>query len=311
MSENGVLPVADLYAEHRRFLWSLSYRMLGSASDADDVVQDTFMRALERPPQRLDEPVRPWLVKVALNLSRDHLRRRRRRDYVGPWLPSPIDTSDEPAPPSHEPSIDGTRTLEGRYDLLESVSFAFLLALEALTPTQRAVLLLRDVFDYSVKETADALDLSEANVKTTHHRARHAMAEYDRRRLIPTSEVQQAARTALVEFMRKLKNHDVAGIEAMLAEDVRTMTDGGGEFRAALRPIVGRDKVARFYLAVVEPDVIGHPQHLNGMPGFVFDVPSPRERGASRYAVSIALNRDGRISEIFVISATRKLAAVK
>src|SRR5512144_3416748 len=120
VSENDVLPVADLYAEHRRFLWSLSYRMLGSASDADDVVQDTFMRALERPPQRLDEPVRPWLVKVALNLSRDHLRRRRRRDYVGPWLPSPIDTSDEPAPPSHEPSIDGTRTLEGRYDLLES-----------------------------------------------------------------------------------------------------------------------------------------------------------------------------------------------
>jgi RNA polymerase sigma-70 factor (ECF subfamily) len=310
METAAALPVADLYSEHRRFLWSLSYRMLGSAADADDVVQDTFVRAIERPPQHLDEPVRPWLVKVALNLSRDHLRRRRRRDYVGPWLPSPIETGDE-APPSHEPAIDGSRTLEGRYDLLESVSFAFLVALEALTPTQRAVLLLRDVFDYSVKETADALDLTESNVKTTHHRARHAMEEYERRRVIPTAEVRQAARSALTEFMRRLRDHDVGGIEAMLAEDVKTMTDGGGEFRAALRTIVGRDKVARFYLSVVEHDVIGHPRHLNGMPGFVFDVPAPREHGAPRYAVSIALNRDGKISEIYVVSATPKLSAIR
>lgn len=311
METPAVLPVADLFAEHRRFLWSLSYRMLGSAADADDVVQDTFMRALERPPQRVDEPMRPWLVKVALNLSRDQLRRRRRRDYVGPWLPSPIDTDGEPAPPSHEPAIAGTHTLEGRYDLLESVSFAFLLALEALTPTQRAVLLLRDVFDYSVKETADALDLTESNVKTTHHRARNAMEDYDRRRLIPTSEVQEAARMALTEFMRKLRDHDVSGIEAMLAEDVKTMTDGGGEFRAALRTIVGRDKVARFYLSVVEPDAIGHARHLNGMPGAVFDVPAPREHGASRYAVSIALNREGKIAGIYVVSATPKLSAIR
>lgn len=311
MESAAELPVADLYAEHRRFLWSLSYRMLGSAADADDVVQDTFMRALERPPQRLDQPLRPWLVKVTLNLSRDHLRRRRRREYVGPWLPSPIDTAGEPAPPSHEPAIDRAQTLEGRYDLLESVSFAFLLALEALTPTQRAVLLLRDVFDYSVKETADALDVTESNVKTTHHRARHAMADYDRRRLIPTAELHEAARTALTEFMRKLRDHDVVGIEAMLAEDVKTMTDGGGEFRAALRTIVGRDKVARFYLSVVEPDVIGHLRHLNGAPGFVFDVPSPRDHGASRYAVSIALNRGGKIAAIYVVSASAKLTAIR
>lgn len=310
METAAALPVADLYAEHRRFLWSLTYRMLGSAADADDVVQDTFVRAIERPPQRLDEPVRPWLVKVALNLSRDRLRRRRHRDYVGPWLPSPIETGDEP-PPSHEPAIDGTRTLEGRYDLLESVSFAFLLALEALTPTQRAVLLLRDVFDYSVRETADALDLTEGNVKTTHHRARNAMEEYENRRLIPTSEVQQAARTALAEFMRKLRDHDVGGIEAMLAEDVKTMTDGGGEFRAALRTIVGREKVARFYLAVAETNVVARPKDVNGMPGLVFDVPSPHEHQAPRYVVSLAMNREGKISEIYVVSATAKLSAIR
>jgi RNA polymerase sigma-70 factor (ECF subfamily) len=253
-------------------------------------------------------------VKVALNLARDLLRRRRRREYVGPWLPSPIDTGGESAPPSHEPAVDGARTLEGRYDLLESVSFAFLLALEALTPAQRAVLLLRDVFDYSVKETADALDLSEPNVKTTHHRARHAMQEYERRRLIPTTGVQDAARQALNEFMRRLQDHDVAGVEALLAEDVRTMTDGGGEFRSALRPIVGREKVARFYLAVAQTagaNASGRLQNLNGMPAMVVDIPSPPERLAPRLTLTVTLNSAGRIAEIYVVSATRKLTAIK
>jgi RNA polymerase sigma-70 factor (ECF subfamily) len=311
-TSEGRLPVADLYAEHRRFLWSLCYRMLGSAADAEDVVQDTFIRALERPPERLDAPVRPWLVRVALNLARDLLRRRRRREYVGPWLPSPIDTGSESAPPSHEPAVDGTRTLEGRYDLLESVSFAFLLALEALTPAQRAVLLLRDVFDYSVRETADALDLSEPNVKTIHHRARHAMQQYERRRLIPTSDVQDAARQALNEFIRRLQDHDVAGVEALLAEDVRTTTDGGGEFRSALRTIVGREKVARFYLAVAQTgsNVSARLQYLNAMPSMVVDIQSPPDRVAPRSTLTVTLNSAGKISEIYVVSATRKLTAI-
>jgi len=144
-------------------------------ADADDLVQETFVHAMERPPARLEEPWRPWLVRVALNLGRDLLRRRKRRAYVGPWLPSPIDTGDEASPPSHEPTFAEGMSTEGRYDMLESVSFAFLIALEALSPRQRAILLLRDVFDYSVQETAVVLDLSEANVKTSHHRARRTM----------------------------------------------------------------------------------------------------------------------------------------
>src|SRR5205814_711301 len=222
------LAIGPLFEEHRGFLWSLCYRMTGSAADADDVVQDAFVRAMERPPRRIEEPLRPWLVKVALNLARDHLRRRRRRDYVGPWLPSPIETDSEP--PSHE-----TATSEGRYDLLESVSFAFLVALEALTPTQRAVLLLRDVFDYSVKETAEALDLTETNVKTTLHRARRAMEAYNRARQIPTAARQEATAAALRQFLQALQEHDVGAIETLLADEVRTTTDGGGEFRSALK----------------------------------------------------------------------------
>jgi RNA polymerase sigma-70 factor (ECF subfamily) len=303
--------IEQLFGDHRRFLWSLSYRMTGNAADADDVVQDTFVRMMERPPARTDQSLRPWLVKVALNRSRDVLRRRKRREYVGPWLPSPIPTDEEPAPPSHEPIVEG-RSLEDRYDLLESVSFAFLVALEQLTPTQRAVLLLRDVFDYSVSEAAEALDLSEANVKTTHHRARRAMDAYNATRVVPTARVRDASRDALFEFLRRLQANDVAGVEALLARDARTTTDGGGEFRSALRTIVGRDKVARFYLAVsqIGEGVTARPLMLNGLPAVLVEAASAPDRVALRSVMQAQLDRDGKISHIFVVSATAKLSAL-
>jgi len=307
------LAIGPLFEAHRGFLWSLCYRMTGSAADADDVVQDAFVRAMERPPSRVDEPLRPWLVKVALNLARDLLRRRRRRDYVGPWLPSPIDTGDDRGtsngsePPSHEPAA-----MDGRYDLLESVSFAFLVALEALTPTQRAVLILRDVFDYSVKETASALDVTEANVKTTHHRARQAMAKYDSARQIPTAERQEASATALRRFLEALQAHDVGAIEALLADDVKTTTDGGGEFRSALRTIVGRDNVMRFYLAVsvYASDAAVKMRTLNGVPSIVADVPFPAPGVSPRFTMTAELDAHGKIAHLYVVSATRKLTAI-
>jgi RNA polymerase sigma-70 factor, ECF subfamily len=299
------LAIGSLFEEHRRFLWGLCYRMTGSAADAEDVVQDTFVRAMERPPRRVDALVRPWLAKVALNLARDVLRRRRRREYIGPWLPSPIETESEP--PSHEPL-----TVEGRYDLLESVSFAFLVALEALTPTQRAVLLLRDVFDYSVKETADALDLTDANVKTTHHRARRTLEAYDRERQMPTAARGAATGTALIQFLRALEQHDVAAIQAWLADDVRTTTDGGGEFRSALRTIVGRDKVTRFYLAIAvhAASAAVRMPVLNGVPSVVLDLLSPADRIAPRFTITAQLNAEGKIAHLYVVSATRKLTAI-
>jgi RNA polymerase sigma-70 factor (ECF subfamily) len=308
------LAIGSLFEEHRGFLWSLCYRLTGSAADADDVVQDTFVRAMERPPRRTDEPLRPWLVKVALNLGRDLLRRRKHRHYTGPWLPSPIETNSEERatsngsePPSHEPL-----STEGRYDLLESVSFAFLVALEALRPTQRAVLILRDVFDYSVRETAGALDLTEANVKTTHHRARQAMAAYDAARQIPTAERQEASATALRRFLQALQAHDVAAIETLLADEVKTTTDGGGEFRSALRTVVGREKVMRFYLAVsayAEHATIKTPT-LNGVPSVVVEVPSPAPGVAPRFTMTAELDAHGKIAHLYVVSATGKLTAI-
>ena len=226
------------FDEHRRFLWGLCYRITGSAADADDLVQDTFMRALKRGPERLDDP-RRWLTRVAVNAARDALRRRKRRAYIGPWLPTPIELAGEDAPPSYEPVADDGRTLEGRYDLLESASLAFLHALEGLTPTQRAVLLLSDVFDYSAAEVAKALDLAVGNVRTIHHRAKRAMASYDDHRAVPTASNQARTRKSLEQFLAFLGACDVSGIERMLAADVRAVSDGDGEFTATTRAILG------------------------------------------------------------------------
>jgi RNA polymerase sigma factor (sigma-70 family) len=318
------LPVTiaeEIFQQHQPFLWGLCYRLTGSTADADDLVQETFVRVLEHPPVRLDEPWRPWLVRVAMNLGRDLLRRRKRRTYVGPWLPSPLETGpaqalrtgEEESPPSYEP-VDGQSGTEGRYDLLESVSFAFLLALEALSPRQRAVLLLRDVFDYSVHETAEALGLSEANVKTSHHRARRAMQAYDRDRCIPTRTLQQRTRQVLERFLTCLINQDVAAIEALLTADVRAVSDGGGEFLAALRPVVGRDKVVRFYMKTNQrrgqsgrPDI----RMINGLPALVIEFTDNAPREVSRMVMCCELARDGRIKTLHSILASRKLTAVR
>jgi RNA polymerase sigma factor (sigma-70 family) len=288
--------------------------MTGCAADADDLVQETFVRALEHPPARTDLSWRPWLVRVALNLGRDLLRRRRRRPYVGPWLPSPLETGDEESPPSVEPVLDGAETTEGRYDLLESVSYAFLLALEALTPRQRAVLLLRDVFDYSVAETADTLEVSEAVVKTTHHRARRAMRAYDRARCVPTRSLQARTRAALERFMGALVTGDVPAVEALLAEGVRALSDGGGEFHAARVPVVGRGKVARFYTNILRRrggvEVGAEIRTLNGLPAVVVRFRDDARAEAGRVVTLIQLDAGGRIAALHSVLASRKLTAI-
>jgi RNA polymerase sigma-70 factor, ECF subfamily len=300
------------FEAHRRFLWGLCYRMTGSAADADDLVQETFVRALERRPAGGSAGWRPWLAKVASNLAIDSLRRRKRRDYVGPWLPALIETGDEASPPAHEIASDQEST-EHRYDLMESVSMAFLLALERLSPRQRAVLLLRDVFDYSVQETGAALDLSEANVKVTHHRARLTMRDYEGARTRPTREHQAKTGDKLREFLRHLENQDVAAVEAMLAADVRMLSDGGGEFAAALNPILGRAKVARLFLTLAAKRAPGYTfelHMLNGSPAVLVQGPAPAGQ-APRFVIQIDVGPDGTIREIHTVLATTKLNAVR
>jgi RNA polymerase sigma-70 factor (ECF subfamily) len=283
--------------------------MTGDAAEADDLVQETFVRALSRPPARRDEPIRPWLVRVALNLGRDALRRRRRRGYQGPWLPSPIETEGEEIP-----SVEVAGT-EARYDLLESVSFAFLVALEALTPRQRAVLLLRDVFDYSVEETAAALDLSIPNVKTTHHRARRALAPYEEARCRPTAALAGRSLEALARFLQAVATGDAAAAEALLAEDARSLNDGGGVFHAALKPILGRARVARAFLGLQRrepPGLRWAVRSLNGLPAVVAERTAPiGERDAPRFVMTCTVNGAGRITALYVVLAPEKLSVVK
>ncbi|RYZ43592.1 MAG: sigma-70 family RNA polymerase sigma factor [Myxococcaceae bacterium] len=306
--------LAEAAREHERFLWGLCYRMTGVAADADDLVQEVYARALSTSPARLDT-LRPWLARVAVNLSRDLLRRRRREGYIGPWLPSLVETGDEEVPPSTEARLPGGGSTEGRYELLESVSFAFLLALEALSPKQRAVLLLRDVFDSSVREVAEALGMSEVNVKVVHHRARTAMAAYDRSRCVPTKDLQKRTRAALEGFLGALLSGDVAAAEALLATDVRTLTDGGGELRAAHVPVVGAQRVLTFFRRLLE--MRGAPRAvevrmLNGLPAVVavFD-PAKDPLLAVRTVVRVELDASGRIRELHAVLADRKLAGLR
>ncbi|AKQ69881.1 RNA polymerase sigma-70 factor, ECF subfamily [Myxococcus hansupus] len=308
--------LAEAAREHERFLWGLCYRMTGVSADADDLVQETYARALASPPAR-HEDLRPWLTRVAVNLARDFLRRRKREVYVGPWLPSPLDTGDdEVPPPGVEARLPGGGSTEGRYALLESVSFAFLLALEALTPKQRAVLLLRDVFDYSVREVAEALHMSEPNVKVVHHRARAAMAAYDSARCVPTRELQARTREALEGFLAALLSGDVAAAEAVLASDVASLTDGGGQVRAAHVPVVGLSRVLLMYRRLMEmrgAPVAVEPRMLNGLPAIVIVYPPPKRdlMLSTRVVMRVDLGADGRITQVHSVLTDRKLAGLR
>jgi RNA polymerase sigma-70 factor (ECF subfamily) len=292
-----------VYREHGRFVWSLCYRMTGSASDADDLLQETFARALASPPRDTSAPWRPWLVRVAVNLSRDRLRRRKRSPYVGPWLPALIETGEQAA---DQPDP------EHRYGLLESVTFAFLLACEALTPRQRAVLLLRDVLDYAVDETARALGMSAANVKTTHHRARAAMEAYDAARKRPTRALQERTRAAIERFTAALSSGDLAQVEAVLSPSAITINDTGGEYRAALRVVEGSSNVARLYLGLLKkggPAIFGM-RTLNGLPALVAQIVDPPPRIAPRVVLKCELGPDDRIEAIHLVLASAKLQAI-
>jgi RNA polymerase sigma-70 factor (ECF subfamily) len=242
-------------------------------------------------------------VRVAVNLARDRLRRRKRTPYVGPWLPAPIETGEQAAEGSDP---------EHRYGLLESVTFAFLMACEALTPRQRAVLLLRDVLDYSVEETARALAIGIPNVKTTHHRARAAMDAYDAARRPPTRALQEETRAALERFALALSSGDLAQVEALLSPRAITINDTGGDYRAALRVVVGSSRVARLYLGLMKKVPPGRfaVRVLNGLPALLVEVDNPPPRVAPRVVLRCEIGADGRIDQIHVVLARAKLRAL-
>jgi RNA polymerase sigma-70 factor, ECF subfamily len=298
-----------LFAAHREHLWGLCYRMTGSAADAEDLVQETFRRALEKPPADTARPWRPWLCRVATRLAIDALRRRRTRQYAGPWLPTPIETppgADEPASPEADAEV--------RYGLRESVSFAFLRALEALPPMARAALVLRDAFGYSGPETAEVLGVSPENARVLLHRARKALARYDQHRRPPSAAVDAEHQAALERFMAALLTGDVARVAACLAADARVTTDGGGHYRAALKPVLGRDKVARFFVGVLArsgPPLALELRWINGRPGLYSCVATHHPREAPRSCLTFDLDDDGLVVDVHIVVAPDKLGAMR
>jgi RNA polymerase sigma-70 factor (ECF subfamily) len=312
LAQRAAREPAALFAAQRRRVWGVAYRLTGSTEDAEDIVQETFARLLERPPAREGPALGGWLLRVATHLAIDALRRRRRRAYPGPWLPAAAEASDPDwldcyASPTPDP--------EARYGLLESATFAYLLALEALGPRQRAALLLRDVLGYSASESATILDTSEGNVRVLHLRARRAMASYDADACRPTPQLRARHREALERFLGCLRSSDQGSLESLLAESVRTVTDAGGEYTALAAPLAGRSRVARFYVRAALHRREGGPavetRLVNGLPAALLTLARPVRRQAPRSLVFLQLRGDGAIQAIHTLLAPRKLAAVR
>jgi len=242
----------DAFVAHRNLLFTVAYEMLGSAADAEDVLQETWLRWADVDLEEVRD-VRAYLVRITTRLSLNRIRSlsRRRESYVGPWLPEPLLTSPDVAED---------------VELADSVSTAMLLVLETLGPTERAVFVLREVFDLPYDEIAAAGDKTPAAVRQIAHRARNHV---DARR--PREVVGDAQRQAVTEkFMAAVASGDLQSLMDVLAPDVVLITDGGGVKQAALRPIQGVEKVLRFLVGVtpVDAENRAEPVAINGGLGF-------------------------------------------
>jgi RNA polymerase sigma-70 factor (ECF subfamily) len=247
------------FAELRPSAFAIAYRMLGSVAEAEDVVQEGFLR-LHRARaggERIESP-RAYLSTVVSRLSLDHLRsaRVRRETYVGEWLPEPLITEDDPA---------------RKAEMADSVSHAVLVLLESLSPEQRAVLLLHDVFDYGYPEIAAIVGKSEDNVRQLATRARRHVEQ--RRPRFETTPEQRDELTR--RFLAAAEHGDLPALEALLAHDVELTGDGGGKVPAITRPLRGRSRVARTVAGWLRrvsgvPEVSVRPVTVNGDPGALF-----------------------------------------
>ncbi|MEU6993494.1 RNA polymerase sigma-70 factor [Streptomyces sp. NPDC046465] len=252
--------LAEEFESHRPRMFGLAYRILGSAQEAEDAVQDAYLRWNGSRREDIAQPA-AWLAKTVTNLCLTRLTsaRARREQYVGTWLPEPVITSGG--------TLGPLESAEQR----DAVSMALLVLLERLTPKERAVYVLREAFAYSHREIAEVLDASEANCRQLYRRAAGAVAGA-RARFEPGHELR---RTFVEAFIAAARDGDVAGLERILARDVTWWGDGGGKAAAARTPILGRDNVLRFLLGVM--DKLGAASdisyaEINGAPALVMRV---------------------------------------
>ncbi|MFI1283377.1 RNA polymerase sigma-70 factor [Streptomyces sp. NPDC020858] len=293
MSTHVAAPAAD-FEEHRPRMFGIAYRMLGSAAEAEDAVQDAYLRWAAADREDVEHPG-AWLAKVVTNLCLNSLTsaRARREAYVGPWLPEPVLTADG--------TLGPLQSAEQR----DCVSMALLVLLEQLTPVERAVYVLREAFAYGHREIAGLLDLTEANCRQLYRRAAGRVAADRAAAPEPRFDADPERWQSLVEtFLTAARDGDLARLEGLLTADVRYVSDGGGVVGAALRPVLGRDKVARFSIGVLEKFASGLPvsvAEVNGSPALLF----------GEVAVLLVEFENGLVSTISTVVNPEKLAFLR
>jgi RNA polymerase sigma-70 factor, ECF subfamily len=278
--------MSDAFEAHRQFLVGVAYRMLGSVAEAEDVVQDAFLRWRDHA-TGVDDP-RAYLATIVTRLCLDRLKsaRARREEYVGTWLPEPL---VEDAAPGAEVAAD--------------VSVALMLTLERLSPLERAAFLLHDVFDVDYAQIAVTLERSEAACRQLVARAREHVRD-GRPRFAHSPETEQRLVSA---FATAMMSGQLDALSAVLAEDAVLYSDGGGKRRAALNPIFGRDRILRFLAGIQKKSRAtveeARRARINGLPGFVLRI----EDGVETLALEV---RDDAIAAIYLVRNPDKLRHV-
>jgi len=288
MNVNHVDPMTEEFTAYRALLFGIAYRMLGSVAEAEDLVQETYLRWQAQDRAAIVTP-RAWLSTTITRLCIDQLgsARRRREEYVGVWLPEPLIDPAAPAP-------------DAAAAMADSLGVAFLLMLEELSPVERAVFLLREAFTYDYAEIARIVDKSEASCRQMVSRAKTRIARPDPAGRQPTAQAEQVVR----RFQRACATGNLRELLAVLTDDVVLYTDGGGRVRAARRPILAADRVSRLFLGIRERALLGAEFRLvrvNGDSGLLI-----RRRDGVVVVLSFAFAGD-RIQRIYAVSNPDKL----
>lgn len=289
MNDQATNSATDIFVAHRNLLFTVAYEMLGSAADAEDVLQETWLRWVEVDMEQVSDK-RAYLVRITTRQALNRLRtmKRRKEAYVGPWLPEPLLTSPDVAED---------------VELAERMSMAMMLVLETLSPTERAVFVLREVFDIGYDEIATAVDKSPAAVRQIAHRARRHVDARRPREVVAPSQT----RAALESFRRALDTGDPRDLLDVLAPNLVLITDGGGVKRAALRPVLGAERVVRYLVNAIrkaEVTLTTEPTMVNGSPALALRLDGELD------GVMTVRVEDGRITGMYYVRNPEKLTRV-